>query len=148
MHRRDFLKTAAAGAAASLTAAASSQCAPVSDRRALGPVGMPAVALLGALALLVAAGLAKTLLPLVAQTLVLVVMAMVALLWLRRALHLGLLQESREAAVEGDIRCPNCGVVTPEHTFCGNCGISLRALPTGRRPAAPADGPPVAKPQA
>jgi len=33
MHRRDFLKTAAAGAAASLTAAASSQCAPVSDRR-------------------------------------------------------------------------------------------------------------------
>ena len=108
--------------------------APVSDRNALGLVGNPVVALIGALALLVAAGLAKTLLTLIPQTLVLAVIAVVALLWLRRALHLGLLQESRETGVRGDIRCPNCGLTTPEHTFCGNCGVSLRALPTSRRP--------------
>ena len=107
--------------------------APVNDRNALGLVGNPVVALFGAAALLIAAGLAKTLLTLIPQTLVLAVIAVIALLWLRRALHLGLLQESREAGVRGDISCPNCGVMTPEHTFCGNCGVSLRALPT-RRP--------------
>jgi hypothetical protein len=114
--------------------------APVPDRHALGLVGQPAFALLGAAALLVAAGLAKTLLTLIPGTLVLAVIAAVALLWLRRALHLGLLQESREIAVGGDMRCPNCGLMTPQHTFCGQCGISLRAVPTGRsaRPDLPA----------
>jgi hypothetical protein len=108
--------------------------APVSDRKALGLVGVPIMALLGALALLVAAGLAKTLLTLIPQTLVLAVIAAIALLWLRRALHVGLLQESREAGIRGDIRCPNCGLMTPEHTFCGNCGVALRALPTSHKP--------------
>lgn len=107
--------------------------APVTDRHALGLVGQPIVALLGAAALLVAAGLAKTLLTLIPQTLVLAVIAVIALLWLRRALHLGLLQESREIAVERDMRCPNCGLMTPEHTFCGQCGISQRAVPSSRR---------------
>jgi hypothetical protein len=120
--------------------------APVSDRNALGFVGMPIVALLGALALLVAAGLAKTLLTLIPQTLALAVIAIVALLLLRRALHLGLLQESRETGVQGDIRCPNCGLTTPEHTFCGNCGVSLRALPASRR-RVETDAPPVPKPE-
>jgi hypothetical protein len=107
--------------------------APVTDRHALGLVGRPLFAVLFAAALLVAAGLAKTLLTLIPQTLVLAVVAIVALLWLRRALHLGLLQESREISVERDIRCPNCGLMTPEHTFCGQCGISLRAVPSARR---------------
>jgi hypothetical protein len=111
--------------------------APVTDRNALGLAGQPLVALVGALVLLVAAGLAKTLLTLIPQTLVLALIAAVALLWLRQALHLGLLQESREISVERDIRCPNCGLTTPEHSFCGNCGISLRALPTSRRTPAP-----------
>ena len=111
--------------------------APVTDRHALGLVGQPVAALLGAAALLVAAGLSKTLLMLIPQTLVLAAIAAVALLWLRRALHLGLLQESREVAVEGDMRCPNCGLMTPQHTFCGQCGISLRAVPAARRSAKP-----------
>ena len=114
--------------------------APVRDRNALGLVGQPAVALLGTAALLVAGGLAKTLLTLIPQTLVLAVIAVIALLWLRWALHLGLIEESREYGVRGDIRCPNCGLMTPEHTFCGQCGVSLRALPTTRK-AAPADAP-------
>jgi hypothetical protein len=116
--------------------------APVRDRNALGPFGQPIPALVAALALLVAAGLAKTLLTLIPQTLVLAVIAAIAMLWLRQALHLGLLQESREISVERDMRCPNCGLMTPEHTFCGNCGVSLRALPASRKPkgepAAPA----------
>jgi hypothetical protein len=77
--------------------------------------------------------LTKTLLPLIPQTLVLAAIAVVALLWLRRALHLGLLQESREIDVERDLRCPNCGLMTPEHTFCGQCGVSLRAVPSARQ---------------
>jgi len=107
---------------------------PVTDHHALGAVGVPAIALAGGAALLVAAGLAKATLTLVPATLVLAVIAAVALLWLRRALHLGLLQEAREIEVERSISCPNCGRPTPEHTFCGNCGVSLRALPKERRP--------------
>jgi len=104
---------------------------------------MPVVALIGAMGLLVAAGLAKTLLPLVTQTLVLAVIAAVALLRLRRALHLGLLQESREAAVEGDLRCPNCGLVTPSTPSAAIAASPARTAdqpPThdaGRWPAVP-----------
>jgi ribosomal protein L32 len=110
--------------------------APVADRQALGLVGVPLVATAGAALLVVAAGVVKTVLPLVAATVVLALLAGVALLWLRLALHLGLLEESREVEVERSILCPNCNHTTPEHTFCGHCGISLRALPSAARRAA------------
>lgn len=113
--------------------------APVTDRNALGLVGVPAVAALGAALLLVAAGIVKTLLPLIPATIVLALLAGLALLWLRAALHLGLLQESREITVQRSIVCPNCRHSTPEHTFCGHCGISLRALPRSRQPKAAPD---------
>jgi hypothetical protein len=113
--------------------------APVTDRNALGYVGVPIVALVLAAALFVAAGLARTVLPLIPATAVLALLAALALLWLRAALHLGLLQESREIRVQRSIVCPNCGHITAEHTFCGNCGISLRALPRGVRARADAD---------
>ncbi len=106
---------------------------PPTDRHALGAAGVPAIALLGAGALIVAAGLAKALLPLIAATVILAVVAAIALLWLRATIHLGLIQESREIKVTGSIVCPNCGHTTPEHTFCGHCGVSLRALPRSRR---------------
>jgi hypothetical protein len=109
--------------------------APVTDRSKLGAVGVPAAALAVGVAILVAAGLAKSTLPLIPATAVLAVLASLALLWLRRALHLGLLQESREIEITRSVGCPNCGRPTPEHTFCGNCGISLRALPKERRRA-------------
>jgi ribosomal protein L32 len=99
-------------------------------------VGVPAVAIVGAALLLVIAGLCRTLLPLNVTTIVLAVLAAVAILWLRATLHLGLLEESRETPVGRTIVCPNCGHATPEHTFCGHCGISLRALPKARRVAA------------
>jgi hypothetical protein len=107
--------------------------APVADRHALGVVGVPLLAALAGLVVLVAAGLAKSLLPLVPATLALAAITALALLWLRRTIHVGLRQESREIEVERSIECPNCGRVTPEHTFCGNCGVALRALPKTRR---------------
>ena len=116
---------------------------PVKDRNALGLVGVPWVATAGAALLMVAAGIVKTVLPLIPATILLAPLAGLALLWLRAALHLGLLQESREVPVGRAIVCPNCGHTTPEHTFCGNCGIALRALPKGQRQRAEATADPV-----
>jgi hypothetical protein len=117
--------------------------APIHDRQALGMVGSPVIAVVLGAALLVLAGLIKALLPLIPATLLLPIVAALALIWLRRAIHVGLLQESREVEVERSIECPNCGRSTPEHTFCGNCGVALRALPKQRRakvaPAATAE---------
>ena len=107
--------------------------APVADRRKLGLVGVPLFAVVAGAVLLLLAGLAKTLLSLIPATVVLAGLAAVALLWLRATIHLGLLQESREIDIERTMRCPNCGHSTPEHTFCGNCGVSLRALPRATR---------------
>ncbi len=124
----------AAGAIGSATAAFWLRYrSPVTDRKALGMFGMPVIALAAAAALFVVAGLARSLLPLIPATLVLAVVAALALLWLRQALQLGLSQESREITVTRSILCPNCGHTTPEHTFCGHCGISLRALPRSVR---------------
>jgi hypothetical protein len=133
-----FQPVIAAGAIGAVTAAFWLRYrAPVADRGKLGVVGVPAFALIMGAILLVAAGLAKTVLTLIPSTVVLAVLAAICLLWLRRALHLGLLQESREIDVARTITCPNCGRPTPEHTFCGNCGVSLRALPKARRPNVP-----------
>ena len=119
--------------------------APVADRAALGLVGRPPPALALAAALLVAGGLAGTLLRGLTETLVLFGLAAVALVWARRAIHLGLLQEAREVEIGPPVSCANCGRATPSHTFCGRCGISLHALPKARRPPVatePAPGPP------
>jgi hypothetical protein len=65
------------------------------------------------------------------------------LIWLRRVLHLGLVEESLEIEVGEEIICPNCRQPTPQHTFCINCGIALAALPKSRPPrGAPSPGGP------
>jgi hypothetical protein len=46
-----------------------------------------------------------------------------------------LLEEADEADPEADVTCANCGRRTPVHSFCGRCGIALRALPK-QRPSA------------
>jgi hypothetical protein len=56
----------------------------------------------------------------------------VTMLWLRRVIHLGLLEESAEIPIGPPITCANCGASTPRHTFCINCGVSLQALPKHR----------------
>ena len=68
-------------------------------------------------------------------------LAAVALLWLRRVLHLGLLEEAFEIEIGDEVVCANCGQPTRRHTFCGNCGISLHALPKRPREAATMSGP-------
>lgn len=113
--------------------------APVTDRAALGFVGMPWAAVALAALLLVgnaAAGIALEPAP---ATLIRIALAAAGFVWLRRAIHLGLLQEARESPIGPSIECANCGRETAHHSFCGHCGISLRALPKGppRRPATP-----------
>ena len=103
--------------------------APVTDRDKLGIVGRPVAAIVVAGSLLVAASLAGLLFDRIAAMLVGGGLAAVGLVWLRRAIHLGLLQEAREVTGGGPIACSNCGRSTPRHTFCGHCGIALRALP-------------------
>ncbi len=106
--------------------------APVRDRAALGLAGRPAVACVMAAALLVAAALAAYLPGPIVNVVVQLALAAVALLWLRRVLHLGLLEEAFEIEIGDEIVCANCGQPTRRHTFCGNCGISLHALPKRR----------------
>ncbi len=106
--------------------------APVRDRAALGIVGRPAVAVVLAGGLLVGAALATYLPSLVAQVAVQLGLAAVALVWLRQTIHLGLLEEAFEMEVGPEIVCANCGRTTARHTFCGECGIALRALPKRR----------------
>jgi hypothetical protein len=80
------------------------------------------------------AGLARTTLDPGLTLLVELGVAAIALLWLRVVIHFGLLEEAREVEIGPSLRCPNCGQETPHHTFCGNCGISLAALPRRARP--------------
>ncbi len=106
--------------------------APVRDSGALGPSGRPGPAIVLAALALVAAALAETVLAAAAWLALLVVFDVAGLILLRRAIHLGLVQESREIDVGRPIECPNCHEATPLHTFCGSCGVSLQALPKRR----------------
>ena len=74
------------------------------------------------------------------ELVVLAVVAGAALLWLRRIIHVGLIQEAREIPVGDPDPCPSCARITPRHTFCGACGVSLRALPKDRTTAAAGEG--------
>lgn len=117
--------------------------APVGDRSALGWLGMPALAVLAGGVLLVLSAAARVVLPLLGGFIATGIAAAIGLLWLRATIHVGLLEEANEAGIGPPTRCANCGRLTPGHTFCGWCGVSLQALPRSSRPAAsPASGAP------
>lgn len=116
--------------------------APLRDRQRLGWLGQPAVALLAGATLLVVAQLAMLLTREIPALLVVAALASLALLWLRLVIHVGLIQESLEVAIGEPVICANCGRATPAHTFCGQCGVSLRALPKDARRRQPATGAP------
>lgn len=118
--------------------------APVSDRHALGWLGMPAYAIVAGAVLLAGSSTARVLLDLLGGLLTTTIAGAIGLLWLRATIHLGLLEEANESGIGPPTRCANCGRLTPGHTFCGWCGVSLQALPKSSRPAvAPAAvGPP------
>ncbi|HEX9235932.1 MAG TPA: zinc ribbon domain-containing protein [Actinomycetota bacterium] len=114
--------------------------APVPDRRSLGVLSMPVVGVAFALALVIGAAVVQLYVGVWPALGAQVALAAIALVALRRVIHIGLLEESLEVDIGPDIVCPNCGHPTPHHTFCINCGISLRALPKGRGGTSPAMG--------
>ncbi|MDQ2984059.1 MAG: PrsW family intramembrane metalloprotease [Actinomycetota bacterium] len=120
--------------------------APARDRAALGWLGDPFFASLAAAALMVAASFVLLYVPWRTAALVLLlVLAAIALVWLRQVIHVGLIQEASEIEVGPEITCANCHHTTPQHSFCINCGISLRALPKvapkrAVKPATPKEG--------
>jgi hypothetical protein len=110
--------------------------APVRDRHRLGLAGHPFVATAVAFLLLIAAALGQQFLSFLPALLWLTALAVIALVWLRAVIHLGLLQEAAEIEIGPPMKCPECGRLTPSHSFCGYCGTSLRAQPkTGAAPS-------------
>ena len=103
--------------------------APMPERRALGPLGSPAYATLLALLMVWSASLSRLYLDVYVSLVLVALIAVVGIVWLRFTIHLGLVQEASEIEITGDVTCPNCRAVTPRHSFCANCGVSLRALP-------------------
>lgn len=112
--------------------------APVRDRGVLGITGLPLVAIPLAALLVIAGAIGETFMAAGTWLGWLVVLDLVALVLLRRALHVGLLEEAAEGEIRPEIRCVNCLSMTPMHTFCSNCGIALKALPKVRRAGPPA----------
>jgi hypothetical protein len=115
--------------------------APVRDRNALGWLGVPAIALLAGVALLAGAAAARVVLDLTGGLLTTTVAAGGGLIWLRATIHVGLLEEANEAEIGPPVRCANCGHLTPGHTFCGWCGVSLQAQPKSPAPSSVAPDP-------
>jgi hypothetical protein len=119
--------------------------APVRDRAKLGPLGQPLVAVPLAAILLVTADVFEALLPGGLTLALQLVLGAFGLIWLRHVIQVGLLEEAAEIEIGPEIECANCGTRTPSHTFCSNCGISLRALPKARAPGAPSPPPAAAE---
>jgi hypothetical protein len=110
--------------------------APATDRGALGLLGHPLIAVPLAAALVIAGAVGETFMAAGAWLASLVVLDLLAVILLRRAIHVGLLEESAEIEIGPEITCANCGAQTATHTFCGSCGIALQALPKDRGDAA------------
>ena len=109
--------------------------APKRDRTAMGRFGDPLLAVVLGGLLLAGAGLGRILLGSVPALVWIAVLAILGLIWMRLLIHVGLMEEAAETGIGPVVLCPECGAETPYHTFCINCGIALRALPRGRRPA-------------
>ncbi len=121
--------------------------APMRDRGALGLLGHPLFALPAAGVLVVGGAIGETFLPAGGWLAWLLAFDLVALVLLRRAIHVGLLEEEAEIPIGPELTCSNCGAQTARHTFCGSCGISLQALPKSRpRSTGPAGAPAQAHP--
>jgi hypothetical protein len=101
------------------------------DQKDLGPFGSPFLAVPLAAGALVGAYLSAIYLGQWTTLVITAALAVASLLWLRLLVHIGLGEEAGETPIGPPIECPNCHAETPFHSFCGNCGVSLRALPKG-----------------
>lgn len=112
--------------------------APLKDRDALGLLGIPAIAIAIAAVLVIAGAIGETFMSAGIWLAWVALLDAVGLVLLRRVLHIGLLEEAQEIEIGPEIVCANCRARTATHTFCANCGISLKALPKARAGAADA----------
>ena len=106
--------------------------APIRDRRALGRLGSPYIALLLAAAILVLSEVAQLEVASGLALAIIAALALVSLLWLRQVIHVGLLEEALLIEDAPIINCVNCGQRTRRGSFCEYCGIALSALPASR----------------
>ena len=106
--------------------------APIRDRRALGRLGSPTVAVPLGVVLLVLAAIAQLTLASGLALAIIAALATAALLWLRQVIHVGLLEEALLIEDAPIITCANCGHRTRRGSFCEYCGIALAALPASR----------------
>ncbi len=103
--------------------------APIHDRRALGPLGLPLPGLIVAAAAAVAAAVVSQVFSPLGRFLALALLAALGLILIRRAVHVGLLEEANDEPPGPEVQSANCGRPTARHTFCSRCGVALRALP-------------------
>jgi hypothetical protein len=111
--------------------------APVRDRARLGRLGRPAVATLLACLFSVSTSAALVLLRDLPRLIALGALTVLALVWLRHLIDLGLREEAVEAATDEEQTCPSCHRPTPPGSFCTWCGVALRALPKRSSSGAP-----------
>lgn len=114
---------------------------PQAPRRGLGAPESLGVAVIAALLLQLLPSLLSDLagglvMPLVWYALA----AIIALLLLRRVLHVGLIEKGRPLGHGGDTTCPQCGHRIGDVAFCPYCGLALHATTKRRRPG-PGSGP-------
>ena len=114
--------------------------APARDRDALGPLGSPFLAVPLAAAALVGAYVSALYVGQWWTLAITLLLAAAALVWLRWMIHIGLREEAGETPIGPPVTCPSCHHETPLHTFCGWCGVSMRALPKHGAPHAEQPG--------
>ena len=105
---------------------------PIRDRGVVGPLGSPFVAVPIAGAALVGASLAALYLGVWLTLAITAALGAASLVWLRRLIQVGLREEANDEPIGPSFECPSCHHSTPAHSFCGHCGIGLRALPKGK----------------
>jgi hypothetical protein len=115
--------------------------APIRDRQALGRLGSLYLAIpLGAALLVVSAVVQITVVSGLALA-ILAALAVLALMWLRQVIHVGLLEEALLIEDAPIITCANCGNRTRRGAYCESCGIALAALPGSRSAVRPSPQP-------
>ena len=106
--------------------------APIRDRQALGRLGSLYVAIPAGAAFLVVTAVVQITAASGLALAIITLLAVLALLWLRQVIHVGLLEEALLIEDAPIITCANCGHRTRRGAFCESCGIALAALPGSR----------------
>jgi hypothetical protein len=106
--------------------------APQTDSRAHKLLAQPVLAVLFAAVLLVGSALLQLYVDPWGALAAVVALAIVALIWLRLLIHVGLIEEQTEGGRSGE-HCTNCGRSVFRGAFCSYCGVAVRALPKAGR---------------